>query len=100
MDKDLTDLSEKSMNKIRGKDIAMIFQDPMTSLNPTISIGKQIMETVLIHQKMSKREAKKRTIELMKLVGIDYAEKRFNQYAHHFSGGMRQRIVIAMATCL
>lgn len=94
---DITNLSEKSMNKIRGKDISMIFQDPMTALNPTISIGKQIMESVLIHEKMSKSEAKNRSIELLKLVGIDYPEKRFNQYVYHLSGGMRQRIVIAMA---
>jgi len=93
----LTNLSEKAMNKVRGKEISMIFQDPMTSLNPTMSIGKQIMEAVLIHQKMSKSEAKKRTIELMELVGIDQAEKRFAQYPHHFSGGMRQRSVIAIA---
>ncbi|GAA0778272.1 ABC transporter ATP-binding protein [Clostridium subterminale] len=95
--KDLTNLSEKSMNKVRGKEISMIFQDTMASLNPTIPIGEQIMEAVLIHEKMSKSEAKKRSIELLKLVGIDYPEKRFNQYVYHFSGGMRQRIVIAMA---
>ena len=94
---DITKLSEESMNKIRGNEISMIFQDPMTVLNPTISVGKQIMEAVLIHEKMSKSEAKNRSIELLKLVGIDYPEKRFNQYVYHFSGGMRQRIVIAMA---
>jgi oligopeptide transport system ATP-binding protein len=94
---DITNLSEKSMDKIRGKEISMIFQDPMTALNPTISIGEQIMEAVLIHEKVTKSEAKKRSIELLKLVGIDYPEKRFNQYVYHFSGGMRQRIVIAMA---
>lgn len=94
---DITNLAEESMNKIRGKDISMIFQDPMTALNPTISIGKQIMEAVLIHEKMSKSEAKNRSIELLKLVGIDYPEKRFNQYVYHLSGGMRQRIVIAIA---
>ena len=95
--KDLTNLSEKYMNKVRGKEISMIFQDSMTSLNPTIPIGEQIMEAVLTHEKMSRSEAKKRSIELLKLVGIDYPEKRFNQYVYHFSGGMRQRIVIAMA---
>lgn len=94
---DITKLPEESMNKIRGNEISMIFQDPMTALNPTISIGKQIMEVVLIHEKMTKSEAKNRSIELLKLVGIDYPEKRFNQYVYHFSGGMRQRIVIAMA---
>ena len=94
---DLVNVSQKNMNSIRGKDISMIFQDPMTALNPTISIGKQISETILIHNKISKQEAKKRAIELIKLVGIDNPEKRFKQYPHHFSGGMRQRIVIAIA---
>lgn len=94
---DLTKVSQKYMNSIRGKDIAMIFQDPMTALNPTISIGKQILEAILIHNKINKQEAKKRAIELIKLVGIDNPEKRFKQYPHHFSGGMRQRIVIAIA---
>ena len=95
--KDLSKASQKSMEKIRGKDISMIFQDPMTSLNPTISIGKQIMESIIIHQKLNKQEAKQRAIELIELVGIDNSEKRFKQYPHHFSGGMRQRIVIAIA---
>lgn len=94
---DLTRLSQKSMDKVRGKKIAMIFQDPMSSLNPTMSIGKQIMEAVLIHQKISRSAAKKKSIELMEMVGIDHAEKRFAQFPHHFSGGMRQRTVIAMA---
>lgn len=94
---DLTKVSQKYMNSIRGKDISMIFQDPMTALNPTISIGKQILEAILIHNKISKQEAKKRAIELINLVGIDNPEKRFKQYPHHFSGGMRQRIVIAIA---
>jgi len=94
---DLTKVSQKNMNSIRGKDISMIFQDPMTALNPTVSIGKQISETILIHNKISKQEAKKTAIELIKLVGIDNPEKRFKQYPHHFSGGMRQRIVIAIA---
>lgn len=93
----LTKLSQESMDKVRGKEISMIFQDPMSSLNPTISIGKQVMEAVMIHRKISKSEAKKKSIELMKLVGIDQAEKRFDQYPHHFSGGMKQRIVIAIA---
>ncbi|MDK2564871.1 ABC transporter ATP-binding protein [Romboutsia sedimentorum] len=94
---DLTKVSQKYMNSIRGKDISMIFQDPMTALNPTISIGKQILEAILIHNKINKQEAKKRAIELINLVGIDNPEKRFKQYPHHFSGGMRQRIVIAIA---
>ncbi|EQG60177.1 ABC transporter ATP-binding protein [Clostridioides difficile] len=94
---DLVKKSEKEMEDIRGKNISMIFQDPMTSLNPTISIGKQIAESVIIHQGISKSEAKKRAIELIELVGIDNPEKRFKQFPHHFSGGMRQRIVIAIA---
>ncbi|HEL2955208.1 TPA: ABC transporter ATP-binding protein [Clostridioides difficile] len=94
---DLVKKSEKEMEDIRGKNISMIFQDPMTSLNPTISIGKQIAEAVIIHQGIIKSEAKKRAIELIELVGIDNPEKRFKQFPHHFSGGMRQRIVIAIA---
>ena len=95
--KDLTKISEKYMEKVRGKDIAMIFQDPMTSLNPTMTIGKQIMEPIIKHQGFSKEDARKRAIELIELVGISDAEKRFKQYPHQFSGGMRQRIVIAIS---
>ncbi|MFD0048864.1 ABC transporter ATP-binding protein [Actinomycetes bacterium NPDC127524] len=95
--KDLAKLSDKKMQKIRGKDISMIFQDPMTSLNPTIKIGKQIMEPIVRHQNLSKHAAKQRAIELLKLVGIPNAERRFQQYPHQFSGGMRQRVVIAIA---
>lgn len=95
--KDLTKVSEKDMEKVRGKDIAMIFQDPMTSLNPTMTIGKQIMEPIIKHQGFSKEDARKRAIELIELVGISDAEKRFKQYPHQFSGGMRQRIVIAIS---
>ena len=95
--KDLTKVTEKEMEKVRGKDIAMIFQDPMTSLNPTMTIGKQIMEPIIKHQGFSKEDAKKRAIELIELVGISDAEKRFKQYPHQFSGGMRQRIVIAIS---
>ncbi|MGL4849147.1 MAG: ABC transporter ATP-binding protein [Clostridium sp.] len=96
-EKDLTKLSKKEMEVIRGKEIAMIFQDPMTSLNPTMTIGKQIMEGIIIHQGATKEEAKKKAIELIELVGIPMAEERFMQYPHQFSGGMRQRIVIAIA---
>lgn len=96
-DKDLTKISEKDMEKVRGKDISMIFQDPMTSLNPTMTIGKQIMEPIIKHQGFSREDAKKRAIELIELVGISDAEKRFKQYPHQFSGGMRQRIVIAIS---
>lgn len=95
--KDLTKISEKDMEKVRGKDIAMIFQDPMTSLNPTMTIGKQIMEPIIKHQGFSKEDARRRAIELIELVGISDAEKRFKQYPHQFSGGMRQRIVIAIS---
>ncbi|WP_075981432.1 ABC transporter ATP-binding protein [Bacillus massilinigeriensis] len=95
--KDITKLTDKEMQKIRGKDISMIFQDPMTSLNPTMIIGKQIMEPIIKHQKLSRHEAKERALELIKLVGIPKAEERFKQYPHQFSGGMRQRVVIAIA---
>ncbi|MPM87027.1 Vitamin B12 import ATP-binding protein BtuD [bioreactor metagenome] len=95
--RDLTKLSEREMEKVRGKDMAMIFQDPMTSLNPTMTIGKQIMEPIIKHQGLSKEEAKVKAIELINLVGISEPEKRFKQYPHQFSGGMRQRIVIAIS---
>jgi oligopeptide transport system ATP-binding protein len=95
--KDLAKLNEKEMQAIRGKDISMIFQDPMTSLNPVLTIGYQITEGLIKHQKMSKTEAKKIAIDLINLVGIPNAEARFKQYPHQFSGGMRQRVVIAMA---
>ena len=95
--KNLAKLPEKEMESIRGKDIAMIFQDPMTSLNPTTTIGKQIAEGIIKHQGLSKDEAMKKAIELIDLVGIPFPEKRAKQYPHQFSGGMRQRIVIAIA---
>ncbi|WP_170006723.1 ABC transporter ATP-binding protein [Bacillus fonticola] len=95
--KDLAKASEREMQGIRGKEISMIFQDPMTSLNPTLTIGKQIMEPLLKHQNMSRSEARKRVIELLNLVGIPNAEGRFKQYPHQFSGGMRQRVVVAIA---
>ncbi|WP_028782055.1 ABC transporter ATP-binding protein [Thalassobacillus devorans] len=96
-DKDLAKLSEKQMEKIRGKDISMIFQDPMTSLNPTMKIGNQIMEGLIKHQKMGRAQAKKRAIELMELVGLPDAANRVDQYPHQFSGGQRQRVVVAIA---
>lgn len=95
--KDLTKLPEKEMETVRGTDIAMIFQDPMTSLNPTTPIGRQIAEGIIKHQGLSKDEAMKKAIELIDLVGIPFPEKRAKQYPHQFSGGMRQRIVIAIA---
>ena len=95
--KDLSKYSDKQMEKVRGKDISMIFQDPMTSLNPTMKIGKQIMEGLMKHQKLPKDEAKKRAIEMLKLVGLPNPGKRADQYPHEFSGGMRQRAMIAIA---
>lgn len=96
-DKPISEYTVQQMDTIRGNDISMIFQDPMTSLNPTIRIGKQIDETLRKHQKFSSAEAKKRTIDMLKMVGITNAEERYNQYPHEFSGGMRQRVMIAMA---
>jgi oligopeptide/dipeptide ABC transporter ATP-binding protein len=94
---DLLKKTEEEMRKIRGSEIAMIFQEPMTSLNPVFTIGDQIMEAILLHQDLSEEEAQKRTIELLKLVGIPEPERRFRQYPHELSGGMRQRAMIAMA---
>jgi oligopeptide transport system ATP-binding protein len=94
---DLTKVSEREMFKIRGSKIAMIFQDPMTSLNPTMTVGKQIIEGICWHQKVGVTEAKEKAVEMLKLVGIPNPEKRLAQYPHEFSGGMRQRAMIAMA---
>ena len=93
----ILDKSERDMQSIRGKKIAMIFQDPMTSLDPTMKIGKQITEVIIKHEKSSKEEADKRAEELLELVGIPNAKERMKQYPHQFSGGQRQRIVIAIA---
>ncbi|GAE45161.1 oligopeptide transport ATP-binding protein OppD [Mesobacillus boroniphilus JCM 21738] len=95
--RDLAKLTDKQMQKIRGQDISMIFQDPMTSLNPTMTVGKQIMEPLIKHQNMSKSAARERVLQLLKLVGIPQPELRIKQYPHQFSGGMRQRVVIAIA---
>ncbi|MBM7609553.1 oligopeptide transport system ATP-binding protein [Lysinibacillus composti] len=95
--KDLIPLTEKEMSRIRGNEIAMIFQDPMTALNPTMRVGKQITEVILKHKKVSREQAKQRAIELLDQVGIPMPEKRFSQFPHEFSGGMRQRVVIAIA---
>jgi oligopeptide transport system ATP-binding protein len=89
--------SKKEMEKIRGKEIGMIFQDPMTSLNPTMRIGNQIIEGLVKHQSLSKQAAKKQAFEMLTLVGISQPEKRMMQYPHELSGGMRQRVVIAIA---
>ena len=94
---DILTYSKDQMRKVRGKEIAMIFQDPMTSLNPVYTIGNQVMEMILEHEKMTKREARARAIEMLKLVGIPAAEKRIDSYPHEFSGGMRQRVMIALA---
>lgn len=94
---DLATLSKKAWRKVRGKKLAMIFQDPMTSLNPTMSIGKQLSETLILHEHLTTHEANKRAIELLHLVEITTPERRLRQYPHELSGGMRQRIMIAMA---
>ncbi|WP_227396432.1 ABC transporter ATP-binding protein [Jeotgalibacillus aurantiacus] len=96
-DEELTKASEKRMRQIRGNDVAMIFQEPMTSLNPLFTIGNQLMDSMLIHKKGNKREAKKRAIDMLKLVGLPRAEELMNDYPHQLSGGMRQRVMIAMA---
>lgn len=95
--RDLVKLREKEMQTIRGSEISMIFQDPMTSLNPTMTVGKQIVEGLVKHQRLGKLEAKQRALDLLKLVGIPNPEIRMSQYPHQFSGGMRQRVVIAVA---
>ena len=95
--KDLAKISEKDMSKIRGKDISMVFQDPMTSLNPIITIGKQITSVIMKHQDCTENEARLRALDLMDKVGIPNPEARFDDYPFQYSGGMRQRIVIAIA---
>ena len=95
--KDVLALNKKELQNFRGGEVSMIFQDPMTSLNPTMKIGKQIIEVLKIHRGMNKEEAKKEAIRLLKLVNIPNAEARVNQYPFEFSGGMRQRMMIAIA---
>ncbi len=96
-DQDLLTLDESAVRSLRGKHISMIFQDPLTSLNPVIKIWKQIAEPLMLHQHLSKKEAKKQAIELLQLIGIPDAAMRAEGYPHQFSGGMRQRVMIAMA---
>jgi len=97
MDRDLLSLDEREMRKVRGDKISMIFQEPMTSLNPVYTVGSQIVEAIRIHRKTSRSEARKRAVEMLKLVGIPSPEERVDTYPHQLSGGMRQRVMIAMA---
>ena len=94
---DIVTKTEKEMQKIRGNKISMVFQDPMTSLNPTMRIGKQIVEGLIKHQHLSREEAQKKAIEMLELVAVPQPEKRAKQFPHEFSGGMRQRVMIALA---
>ncbi|CCQ94070.1 oligopeptide ABC transporter (ATP-binding protein) [[Clostridium] ultunense Esp] len=96
-EEDLTKVSDKRIREIRGNNISMIFQEPMTSLNPVFTVGFQIGEVLMLHQKLSEEEAKKRAIEMINLVGIPNAERIVGEYPHQLSGGMRQRVMIAMA---
>lgn len=98
--RDLTDLDDRELREVRGERIAMIFQDPMTSLNPVYRVGDQIVEMIRAHRDVSKREARERAVELLKSVGIPNPERRVRHYPHEFSGGMRQRVMIAMALAL
>ncbi len=95
--KDILKMSDREIREIRGNKISMIFQDPMTSLNPFLRISTQMVETIVLHQGLSKKAAKDKAIEMLKLAGIPAAEKRVDNYPHQFSGGMRQRVMIAMA---
>jgi oligopeptide transport system ATP-binding protein len=95
--RDIRKMSDNDVRKIRGKEIAMIFQDPMTSLNPVLTISRQLCEAIQLHLSMNKDQARRRAVELLKMVGIPNAESRLDQYPHQFSGGMRQRVMIAMA---
>jgi peptide/nickel transport system ATP-binding protein len=96
-DEDLLKMSGRRLRDIRGNDIAMIFQDPMTSLNPVHTIGRQLIEAIMLHRDVTKAQARARALELLKAVGIPRAERRVDDYPHQFSGGMRQRVMIAMA---
>ena len=93
----INELSEKEMRKIRGNEVSIIFQDPMTSLNPVYTIGNQIREVIRLHTDKDRKQAQERAIELLRLVGINEPERRLKQYPHELSGGMRQRVMIAIA---
>ena len=95
--RNLLDLSDAEIRKVRGAQISMVFQEPMTSLNPVLSIGQQLNETIMLHLGSSEEEANKRSIDLLSMVGISDAARRLKQYPHHLSGGMRQRVMIALA---
>src|SRR5690606_18149725 len=94
---DLLKKSPAEMRKIRGNDISMIFQEPMTSLNPVFTVGDQILEAIMLHQKVDKKTAREKAIEMLRLVGIPEPQRRIDEYPHQLSGGMRQRVMIAMA---
>jgi len=94
---DLLQLSDKEMRRVRGNDISMIFQEPMTSLNPVLTVGRQLGETLRLHQRVSRRQADARAVEMLRLVGIPEAKRRLGEYPHQLSGGMRQRVMIAIA---
>lgn len=98
--RDLTQLDDEALREVRGKRIAMIFQDPMTSLNPVYRVGEQIVEMIRAHKKVSKAEARENAVELLRSVGIPNPDRRVHDYPHEFSGGMRQRVMIAMALAL
>jgi peptide/nickel transport system ATP-binding protein len=95
--RDLLRMAPRELRRIRGSEIAMVFQDPMTSLNPVLTIGRQLEEAILLHRDLPRRRTRERALELLKAVGIPRAERRFHDYPHQFSGGMRQRVMIAMA---